>query len=108
MFYRKPEVKLISKTAVIQPLGPPRQRKCDSFFPRNLIMFEFIYSACTMFTQVDVIIAEESWSVGNLEAQNLYEDEREVLPEEEDDETNTDENEFEEVRWAIIFTLTII
>lgn len=51
-----------------------------------------------MITQVDVIIAEESWSVGNLEAQNLYEDEREVLAEEEDDETNTDENEFEEVQ----------
>lgn len=55
--------------------------------------------------QVDIIIAEESWSVGKLEAQNLYEDEREVLPEEEDDETNPDENEFEEVREQLSFTL---
>jgi len=55
--------------------------------------------------QVDIIIAEESWSVGKLEAQNLYEDEREVLPEEEDDETNPDENEFEEVRGQLSSTL---
>lgn len=58
--------------------------------------------------QVDIIIAEESWSVGKLEAQNLYEDEREVLPEEEDDETNPDENEFEEVRGQLSSTLACL
>lgn len=72
------------------------KKVCQTFFSRSHHVRT--YSTFAMITQVDVIIAEESWSVGNLEAQNLYEDEREVLAEEEDDETNTDENEFEEVQ----------
>lgn len=42
------------------------------------------------------MIAEEAWNEGELEAQNTYEDEREVEQEEDDDSQPVDE--FEEVR----------
>jgi hypothetical protein len=45
--------------------------------------------------KVDVMIAEEAWNEGELEAQNTYEDEREVEQEEDDDSQPVDE--FEEV-----------
>ena len=49
-------------------------------------------------SQIDVIIAEESWNVGNLDNLNFYEDEREVLPDEDDEDTNPEEADFDDVR----------
>lgn len=50
------------------------------------------------FSQIDVIIAEESWNVGNLDNLNFYEDEREVLPDEDDEDANPEEADFDDVR----------
>lgn len=63
--------------------------------------------------QVEVIVAEESWSTGRLEEQNLYEDEREVTPDddEEDLQTAEEDGEFDEVRnpeeWFLNSIVTI-
>ena len=69
--------------------------------PQNLLRTLIVTSLtvdAVCFSQIDVIIAEESWNVGNLDNLNFYEDEREVLPDEDDEDTNPEEADFDDVR----------
>lgn len=48
-------------------------------------------------------MAEESWNVGNLENLSFYEDEREIAPDDDDDEGNPED--FDDVRFMISITI---
>eukprot|EP00890_Picochlorum_soloecismus_P000073 jgi/Picsp_1/1066/NSC_04549-R1_pentatricopeptide repeat-containing protein mitochondrial-like len=50
-----------------------------------------ISTQTTKSKKVDIMIAEEAWNEGELEAQNTYEDEREVEQEEDDESQQVDE-----------------